>query len=179
MKKRTLLWVAFVAVGVLLGLIGCGTVSDLVGQEIASSVSSGVPAKTVAVADFKDGEVLCATDEGDPLLDNTYYAAKILTPASAATKNQAEALLVSDGKKLWTEFVIPSHKAAKEELQLGKLVLYHVWASSENISPEDYRLHGWYIGRITNTDELFKNLVEVGGDRKYIKWIRIPDQPLE
>ena len=132
----------------------------------------------MAVADFKDGEVLAAVSESTPLMENHYMASKVLKPASEATKGQAEILVVGNGEKLWSSFVIPSHKAGEAEIQLGMSLFYHNWAHSEDINPEDYRKMKWFIGTVSNTDEMFKGLVEVNGDRLYLKWLRIPDQPL-
>ncbi len=174
------------AAALVLALAGCPTVGSVVSDAIADSVSSSASSaasdtasKTVATADFKSGELLAATEEGSPLLENHYKAAKVLKPASEQTKNQAEVLIVGTGEKLWTEFLIPSHKAKEEEIQLGMNLLYHEWAGYENIDPEDYRKGRWYIGTVSNTDEMFKGLIEVNGDRMYLRWLRVADQPLE
>lgn len=174
------------AVALALTLAGCLSVGGVVSDAISSGVSSGVSSeasgeasKTVAVADFKDGEVLAATQEDAPLLENYYKVSKVLKPASTGTKNQAQVLVVGNGEKIWSAFVLPSHKAAKEEITLGMSVFYHHYAGSENVSPEDYRQQNWYIGTVTNTDEMFKGFVEVDGDRKNLKWLRIPNQPLD
>lgn len=128
---------------------------------------------------FKKGEGLCGYYEDRGLLDNTYYVAKVVTAASSQTKNQAEALFVHNGKKKWTKFVIPSHKAKKNELKLGMIVFRHTWAGGEDISAESYRKQNWYLGRISSTDELFKGVVEVKGKKSYVKWLRVPDQRIE
>jgi len=59
--------------------------------------------------------------------------------ACSSTKNQAEAIFVSNGKKMWTKYVIPSHKASKEEIKLGMIVFRHDWTGSEDISADSYR----------------------------------------
>ncbi len=110
-------------------------------------------------------------------MDADFLAAKVLTPASAATKNQAEVIFV-DGKKAWTMFVLPSHKASNAELKVGVAVLFNTWAGTQNLSADDYRQGRWFFGNVTSVDELFKGIVEVKGDKKYIKNIRIPNQPV-
>jgi len=145
-----------------------------------AGLTSKIPTGTViGGGGFKKGEVLCATSESRGLLDNTYYVAKVVTPASASTKNQAEVIFVHNGKKAWTKYVIPSHKASKDEIKLGKIVFRHTWASGEDISAESYRKQYWRLGRVSSTDELFKGVVEVQGKKSHVKWLRIPNQPIE
>ena len=126
--------------------------------------------------DFKQGEVLCAA--GDSAADQTFKVAKVLKPASAATKNQSQVLYVSDGSKEWADFVIASHAAKKGELADGVVVFYPSgWAEYDTMSPNDYRSAGWKVGHVTSLDEMFKNLVEIDGEKYFWKFIRIPDDP--
>lgn len=173
------------ALAVIVLLIGCGTISDVVGEkakdvisEKAEAAPTTKPAATIGGVDFKPDEVLCARYE-DPLIDNRFYVAKILTPASAQTKDQAEVLLVGSGEKHWSIAVIPSHKAGKEELILGNVVFYCYYYNHEDVTDEKYRKETWYLGRISSTDELFKDVVEVKGNKMFVQWIRIPEQPVE
>jgi len=170
------------ALALLFIFSSCETMDTVLkGAEIVGDVTDKAPVKATPVTglDFKKGEVLCSYYEGRPLADNTYYTAKILTPSSAATKNQAEVLFVGTGKKAWSQFVVPSHKASEKDLKLGMLVLFHVWANSDKISADNYRKQYWEFGRISSTDELFKGKVEVNGKSKFVKWLRISDQPVE
>jgi hypothetical protein len=171
---RRILAAVFV-VGLSLFLISCAEVKKMDIAGITSKIPTGA---VIGGGGFLKGEVLCATHESRGLLDNTYYVAKVVTPASAATKNQAEVILVSNGKKMWTRYVIPSHAASKEEIKLGMILFKHVWAGSEDISAESYRKQDWRLGRVSSTDELFKGVVEVQGDKSRVKWLRIPDQAL-
>ncbi len=160
----------------------CATMdSVLKGAELVGNITETTPGKATPITgvNFKKDEVLCAYYEGKFLADNTYYAAKILTPASEATKKQAEVIFSGSGKKAWSQFVIPSHKADENELQLGMLVLFHVWATRDNIDTDGYRKQYWSFGRISSTDELFKGKVEVNGNSVFVKWLRISDQPVE
>jgi hypothetical protein len=170
------------ALALLFIFSGCETMDTVLkGAEVVGDIKDKAPVKGTPVTglDFKKGEVLCSYREGRSLVDNTYYTAKILTPASAATKNQAEVLFVGSGKKVWSQFVVPSHKASEKALKLGMLVLFHVWANSDNMSADDYRKQYWQFGRISSTDELFKGKVEVNGKSMFVKWLRISDQPVE
>jgi hypothetical protein len=164
-------------VGFALSIASCAEVEKMGIGRLPKKVP---PPSTVIAGDgFKEGEVLCAIQEGRDLMNNTYYVAKVVTPASPQTRNQAEVIFVHNGKQMWTKYVIPSHKATKEEIKLGTIVLRHTWASGEDISAESYRKQYWRLGRVSSTDELFKGVVEVQGSKSRIKWLRIPDQPIE
>ena len=65
-------------------------------------------------------------------MDNYFYTAKILTPSSKQTKNQAEVIYVRDGEKRWA-IPVASHKASESELKLDKIVLYHGQAWREEL----------------------------------------------
>ena len=163
-----------ICLGLFLTLFSCKSLKEVDVAGIAGQIPT--ESVTTAVAggvDFKSGEVLCAASDRS-MKENTYYAAKVLTPASPATKNQAQVLFL-DGKEKWTSYVIPSHKASKAEMALGKYVLFSSYSKYEEVSSDDYRKSGWYIGRITSTDELYKKMVEIKGRKYYIKWIRIPE----
>jgi hypothetical protein len=135
---------------------------------VASAVSGGV--------EFKSGEVLCANEDRE-MIESDYSVAKILTPASAATKNQAKVLFV-DGRTKWTNFVIPSRKATKADMVVGKFIFVGRISHWESVNQDQYRKTEWELKRITSTDELFKNVVEADGDKVYIKWIRVPNTPI-
>jgi hypothetical protein len=160
----------------VLALASCGTtVSSLVGQATSGAVSKAVEGET---AEFKADEVLCGN--GDSMMDTNFYLAKVLTPASAQTKNQAEVIYVRDGKKEWVVNVLPSHKARKDEMQVGAVVLYPGgWAEYDSMGAEEYRKARWELGRITSTDEMFKNVVEVKGAKFYLQLLRMPNQPIK
>jgi hypothetical protein len=113
-------------------------------------------------------------------MDAEYVLAKVLKPASTATKNQAQVIFVRDGSTEWVNFVVKSHKASKNEMQVGGIVFRPSgWAEYKDISGEEYRKAAWYLGRITSTDELFKDIVEVKGEKYYIKLLRVPEGEIE
>ncbi|MEW5817317.1 MAG: hypothetical protein AB1798_18215 [Spirochaetota bacterium] len=174
MRTRTI--VGLIIAILVITAMGCSTV-----QSALSAVESGQKVAAVAeVADLKSGEVLCAYGQADSVFDPWYGVATVLTKASEATKNQAEVLFVASGDKSWTEYVIPSHKAKKDELVVGAVVFYlSGYGKNEKVSADSYRKSDWGLGRVTSTDEMFKNLVEVNGDKYYWQWIRLPDQPVE
>ena len=168
MKKIVLLLLASAS---LVALVSCSTMSSLVSQAAGGAVQT-------ELAEFKADEVLCAS--GDSMIDAQYYLAKVLKAASADTKDQAQVVFVRDGSKEWVNFVVKSHKAAKKDMEVGGVVfLPGGWAEYKEIGAEDYRKATWYLGRITSTDELFKDIVEVKGEKFYIKLLRVPDEEIE
>ena len=174
--------VAGICVVVAVLFVGCTGVPSVPTDLMGAAKTVQAVAQTTGSVDFKTNEVLCADGTDRDALSMHYRVATVLTPASAATKNQAEVLFVANGKKAWTTFVVPSHKATKAELTVGKLV-YHIsgWsdANAKDVSVEDYRQSYWQLARITSVDELFKNRIEVSGAKYDPELIRIPDVKLD
>ncbi len=181
MKK---FYMAVAAAAVLAALAGCSSLpvdaGSLMSVASAGSTVSAVAQKAES-KDFKSGEVLCSDGTDNDPTDMHYYVAKVMTPATEATKGQAEVLFVSDGKKQWASFVVPSHKAGKAELTVGKQVFrLNGWSGHEekDVSAEHYRQSSWKLGTVTSTDEMFKNFVEIDGDKYDWRLVRVPDLPL-
>lgn len=153
----------------------CSTVTSMVpAVSLPSSVPKAASPLTGSV-DFRDGEVLCAT--GSNVYQVRFQAARVVTPQSAATKNQAEVIYVKDGKKEWVNYVMPSRKAAKTDMAIDKVLLVPSWFENrKEISAEDYRRAQWKLGRVTSVDELFKDIVEVAGSKYYWQVVRVPLQ---
>ena len=177
-----ILRLAFVVLAAALVLASC---SSLAGAVLRGSTESlgddGSSAATAApaVVDFQSGEVLCSTDT--QMMDGAYVLAKVLKPASPATKNQAEVVIINDGSKSWVNFVVNSRKATKADFAVGTPVFYLAgWQSwDEGITSDDYRKSGWYLANITSIEELFKNRVEVGGTSYNIQYLRVPTDPIK
>jgi len=180
MKK---LLIIAVAVSLVL-LAGCASVpvSGLASGVLAAGRGVQAAAQVAEAVDFRSGEVLASDGTEADVEAMSYYVGKVVTPASPATKQQAEVLFVENGKKAWASFVVPSHKASKAELTVGKLVYvlnnYRDY-DAKNVSVDEYRKGRWILERITSTDEMFKNRVEAGGDKYHPDLIRIPDIKLD
>lgn len=167
----------------LLLISGCETMDSVV--EGANAVK-GATDRAVAAQPTRAGgvnlrsdEMLCSYTDNDPVTENSFKAAKILTPASSSTQNQAEALF-ADGDKMWTRHALATHKPSEAELRVGEMVLYMPhYSDDEEVSVEVYRDTRWVFGRITSTEALFKEMVEVNGEELYVKWIRVPDEGVE
>ncbi len=179
----------FVYIGLTLGLVliaaSCssmaqGALSGALGAVVPSGGGgSSAVASAAAPVEFQSGEILASADSRS-MFDSGFRLAKILTPASAATKNQAEALWVSDGKKQWVNYVIGSRKATKADFVVGAPVFYLVgWANHDKISADSYRKDSWGLGNITSTELLYKNQVEIDGDPYYIEYLRVPTDPVK
>ncbi|HET7839790.1 MAG TPA: hypothetical protein VFL04_08515 [Rectinemataceae bacterium] len=131
-----------------------------------------------ASVDFQSGEVLSSDDTGK-MMDAAYDLSKILTPASPATKNQAEAVFIDGGKKQWVNYVVNSRKASKSDFTVGATVFILAgWQGHDEISADSYRKGTWHLATITSVEDLFKNRVEVGGNSFNINYIRIPTDPI-
>lgn len=113
------------------------------------------------------------------MFDADFRVAKMLTQASAATKNQAEALWISVGKKQRVNYVIGIRKASKSDLTVGAAVVYlNGWADHEKIPAEDHCKDYWLLGNVTSAELLYKNQVEIAGQPYYIEYLRIPTDPV-
>jgi hypothetical protein len=173
--------IAALIVALLILASGCETMDTVMdGADTVKGVTerAGSVSATAGAVDFRSGEQLCSYTDRDTLTANNYKAAKIITPPSEATQQQAE-VLFADGDQMWTRFVLRTHKPSKAELSVGDMVLYMPYYSDhEEVNEDDYRGSHWTFGRITSTDEMFKDMVEVGGEPVLIKWIRVTDEPV-
>jgi len=172
------------ALGLLAMAVSCsslaeGAISGALGAVVPTGGGVGAIGSAAAVVDFQSGEILASADSHS-MFESGFRVAKILTPASAATKNQAEALWISDGKKQWVNFVVGSRKATKADLTVGAPVFYLAgWADHEKVPADDYRKDYWRLGNITSVELLYKNQVEISGDAYYIEFLRIPTDPVK
>lgn len=157
-----------------------GAISGALGAVVPTGGGGvGAIGSAAAVVDFQSGEILASPDSRS-MFDAGFRTAKILTPASAATKNQAEALWVSDGKKQWVNYVVGSRKATKADMVVGAPMFYLAgWAEHDKIPADDYRKDYWRLGNITSVELLYKNQVEISGEAYYIEYLRVPTDPVK
>ena len=163
-------------------LAGCISVGDVIGNATSNVISdakeSTVSGMSEGEIDFKSGEVLCALSAGS-LLKSDFLLGKVMTKPSKETKNQAEVIFTGNGEKKWVYALVPSHKATKEDIELGAILMFPSYADSENLSADNYRKYTWHMGRVSSFDELFKGLVELNGKKKLLKWLRVPEVDVE
>ena len=183
MKKFSyaILALGLIAIAASCSSMASGALSGAIGAVVPGGGGGGSSAVASAAApvEFQSGEILASADARS-MFDSNFYVAKILTPASAVTKNQAEALWVKDGKKQWVNYVIGSRKASKADLKVGAPVFYMGgWANHDKIPADQYRQAGWRLGNITSVELLYKNQVEIDGDPYYIEFLRVPVDPVK
>jgi hypothetical protein len=165
---------------VLLLAAGCSTLGDTVSALTSVGRGTAAVASSAEPIDFRSDEALCSW-EATTMLDSEYWVAKILTPASSATKNEAEVVYIEDGTKAWAKWVIPTRKATKADMVLGSMVfaIAGFRKNEDKLTAEEYRKARWYLGRISSVDELFKNRIEVNGESCNWEFIRIPLTPIK
>jgi len=171
----------------VLAINGCGTVKKYV------EVPVKVPKITPKGGDYLEKGVVLAGVlwESDGFYSAKITPVKIITQASVASKGEYEVMLltgspdITKGAKHWTKNVIlKSHPAKKDELKPGMVILY----TGGDPCKEDWEeLKGasWGTGVIMNTDELYKDIVELkqcGGYRRiykrHLSQLRISDDPV-
>ncbi|MBM4403566.1 MAG: LPP20 family lipoprotein [Candidatus Cloacimonetes bacterium] len=109
-----------------------------------------------------------------PLGSNEYiyvHLAKLQTPPSAATNNQAEFFLVMSGDRQWKDHWVRTRKAQTEDLRIGAEII--VFDQTDNsgvyrspISNQEARSHNWYMTRITDLSDMYKGYVLGSGGLK-------------
>jgi hypothetical protein len=166
-----------------IALAGCSSMTAqlLPGVNLSAPSLGGVAAGAASgTVDFKSDEVLVSIGESPDPVSEFYHLAKIVTAPTPASKNQAEVVYIADGKKEWIKRIVPSHKAAKAELTVGKAIfVLSGWQDHKEIDSDTYRKGRWNLARVTSVDEMFKDLVEAGGSKFYWQYVRIPDQEIK
>ncbi len=158
------------AVGGALGALGGGGGGG--GGGGAAVATAGASSASV---DFQSGEVL-VSDAATTMIGSNFYVARVLTPASPATKNQAEVVSVNNGTKEWVNFVVNSRKATKADLVVGaNIFVCETW---DKIDSDAYRKRNWDLRAVTSVSDLYKGRVEVGGESYVVEYLRVPTDPV-
>jgi hypothetical protein len=176
-----------IVVVLVLVVVGCSTVKEHVKMPV--DVSKLTP---------KDGDYLGKGVVLAGVLWETdgFYSAKItpvkiITQATVASKGEYEVMLltgspdITKGSKHWTKNVIlKSHPAKKDELKPGMVILYTGGDPCKE-NWEELKGASWGTGVILNTNELYKDIVELkqcGGYRRiykrHLSQLRISDDPV-
>jgi hypothetical protein len=92
--------------------------------------------------------------------------AKMKTAGTASTKNEAQFFRLSDSKDVWTSNFWKTHPATSADLQIGALVLCFEGNpyGNDRRAPRDKhnaRTGGWFMGRLTDTSDLYIGTVMV------------------
>lgn len=174
-------------VGIIIVLYSCESMGGMLEQATESVVKDTVSTSSKSAAgsgvkpvDFKAGELLVAY-EGSSRDDSNYLVAKVLTEPTEGTKNEGEFLFINRGTSRWTPWYFESYKPDPSELELGQKVFVcgNGRTSSSALTADNYRDAWWYIGRITELDELFKDVVQIDGKPYQLGAIRLPNEPFD
>lgn len=97
--------------------------------------------------------------------------AKMKTPASAETKNEAEFMQVTDGNDVWTKNFWQTRIATKADLKLGAVVIVLDATGDEGVyrapeNKEEARTSSWFIAKITDLSDMYKGYLTVSGGYK-------------
>jgi hypothetical protein len=97
--------------------------------------------------------------------------AKMKTPSTPATKNEAEFMQVADGKDVWTKYYWSTSIASNEDLKIGTIVILLDAAGDEGVyrapeNKEEARQNAWFMAKITDISDLYKGHVTVSGGYK-------------
>lgn len=159
-----------------------GAAKDLATDSVSkpTTTSGSTSESDSGILDFKDGEILVAY-EGSTWEKSNYLVATTLTRASEETKNEGEFLFVNRGSSRWTSWFYESYIPSQDELQIGQKVFFsgNGMAQFGPMDRDSYRSSWWYIGRITELDELFKGVVSINGKAYKLEAVRLPAEPFE
>ncbi|HOP28273.1 MAG TPA: hypothetical protein P5120_04165 [Spirochaetota bacterium] len=97
--------------------------------------------------------------------------AKVVTPASKATKNEGKFMYVSDGEEAWTKYFYSTRIATSADLKIGKIIFAceaHSNDSGVYLGPEEKSetYDSWFMSKITDMSDRHKGYVTVAGNYK-------------
>ncbi|MCX7023407.1 MAG: hypothetical protein NT080_02165 [Spirochaetes bacterium] len=185
MKKFLIVLIAVALAATL--FVSCESLARGALEGAVGAAAGGVPAagsaaaasSSVAAVDFQSADILCGDGVGS-MFDSPWGVARVLTPASTASKNQAEVLWVNNGAKEWVNYVITSRKATKADMVVGAPVFVNTYIGESTKSDADtYRKGSWWLRTVTSADNLFKGLVEANGDFFTVDFCRVPIDPVK
>lgn len=99
------------------------------------------------------------------------HLAKMKTPATAETKNEAEFMKVKDGNDVWTKNFWQTRIATADDLKLGTVVIILDLQGDKGTysaprTKDDARQGTWFMAKITDVSDLYKKYVTVSGGYK-------------
>lgn len=97
--------------------------------------------------------------------------AKMLQPASDATKGEAQFMDSHKGTEFWTRTYWKTRPATPEDLKLGATVIYWGRYAKDRVyyaprNEKEARNVAWKLNKITDVSDLFKGEVTVAGNKK-------------
>jgi hypothetical protein len=147
---------------------GCGTVKQYV--DVPVMAPEVKPAQTIKNAgDYLGKDVVLARFMWEDFYEAQFFPARIITAASESTEGEYEVESLAGSPdvglrdRIWTKDVIHgSHPGKEEELKAGMVVLY-TGDEDQPLNEEELKVARWSRGVIMNTDELYKDVVELRG----------------
>ncbi len=162
-----------------------GQVESAPGDDAVVSPTGDNPAVTETDAP-SPGQVAGATDDEHYIQQDDFFfsteplgqsswiyvkLAKMVTPPTSATKNEAEFYQITDGNKIWTKHYWTTRRTDKGDLKLGTVVVAFDKQGEKEIyvapdSKEEGRGGSWFMAKITDLSDLYKGYVTVSGNYK-------------
>lgn len=105
--------------------------------------------------------------------------AKVVTEPSPQTKGQGEFFRIHDGKNVWTKYFWRTRMANQGDIKLGNMVVMIDGRTEDGVyvppqNKEEARSHAWFMAKITDTSDLYRNYVTVSGNYKVdLKSLRV------
>ncbi len=173
------------AVMAVLALSGCKTMNDVAHGAASAAVGSvGVPSYTGSgggMPTAQSGPSRGPDDDehwfqpDDYLISDRAFGgqgyiyvtlAKMRVAPTATSKNEAQFFRIHDGKDIWTAHWWKTRPATQADLALGNEVICFEGHSKDGAyrGPSDKdnaRGSHWFLGRITDTSDLYKGMVKV------------------
>lgn len=99
------------------------------------------------------------------------YVAKMVTPATKETKNEAKLMRVKDSKEIWTKIYWKTRMATKSDIKIGAIVICFDGSNDDGVNQppkekDEARQWNWFMGKITDTSDLHKGFVTIAGGSK-------------
>lgn len=107
--------------------------------------------------------------------------AKMKQPPVAGTKNEAQFFLVNEAKDLWTAHFWRTRLAVQTDMAVGNLLVCFEGNSVDDVyrapaNKEQARTGAWFLGRVTDVSDLFKNVVSIAQYKCGLDAARAPVQ---
>lgn len=174
-SKQIALRLAVLAVAALSVLLAACSIPGIVIKAPDVNVTPNETSTTStgnADAQFVQADDYFVTDE---LLGDREWIyvelAKMITPATPETKNQAQFLMIQGGSTAWKKYWMKTRIATNADITLGKQVIIFEGNAQNDIyypstSNQSTRTENWFLARIVDTSETFRGYVMVGGGYK-------------
>ncbi|MGL4369834.1 MAG: DUF4199 domain-containing protein [Spirochaetota bacterium] len=148
-----------------------------IGSAVAMFFFAGIISAAVPACAEEDDHYIQPDDyfiSKDAFKDQDYInvaLAKMKEAPKKETKSEAKFMQIADGKELWTKNYWKTRKADKADLKLGVVVIMLDAQGEEGDyrapeNKEDARTTSWFIAKITDLSDLYKDFVTVSGGYK-------------